>query len=40
MGQIIKDQKEQNRNISYEDITSKLENRPDMIYYIENARKG
>lgn len=38
MGQIIKDQKEQNRNISYEDITSKLENRPDMIYYIENEK--
>ena len=35
MGQIIKDQKEQNRKISYEDITSKLENRPDMIYYLE-----
>jgi len=38
MGQIIKDQKEQNRKISYEDITSKLENRPDMIYYIENEK--
>ena len=35
MGQIIKDQKEQNRKISYEDITSKLESRPDMIYYLE-----
>lgn len=35
MGQIIKDQKEQNRKISYEDITTKLENRPDMIYYLE-----
>ena len=35
MGQIIKDQKEQNRKISYEDITSKLENRPDMVYYLE-----
>ena len=35
MGQIIKDQKEQNRRISYEDITTKLENRPDMIYYME-----
>lgn len=38
MGQIIKDQKDQNRKISYEDITSKLENRPDMIYYIENEK--
>ena len=36
MGQLIKDQKEQNRKISYEDISSKLENRPDMIYYVEN----
>jgi hypothetical protein len=35
MGQIIKDQKETNRKISYEDITSQLENRPDMIYYLE-----
>lgn len=38
MGQIIKDQKEQNRKISYEDITTKLESRPDMIYYIENEK--
>jgi len=38
MGQIIKDQKEQNRKISYEDITTKLENHPDMIYYIENEK--
>lgn len=36
MGQIIKDQKEINRNISYEDISTKLENRPDLIYYIEH----
>lgn len=35
MGQIIKDQKEQNRKISYEDISTKLENRPDMVYYLE-----
>jgi len=35
MGQIIKDQKETNRKISYEDISSTLENRPDMIYYLE-----
>ena len=38
MGQIIKDQKEQNRKISYEDITTKLESRPDMIYYLENEK--
>jgi len=38
MGQLIKDQKEQNRKISYEDITSKIENRPDMIYYIEHEK--
>ena len=38
MGQIIKDQKEQNRKISYEDITSKLESRPDMIYYLEHEK--
>jgi len=35
MGQIIKDQKDQNRKISYEDISTKIENRPDMIYYLE-----
>ena len=35
MGQIIKDQKELNRKISYEDISSSLENRPDMVYYLE-----
>jgi hypothetical protein len=35
MGQIQKDQKETNRKISYEDISSTLENRPDMIYYME-----
>ena len=38
MGQIIKDQKEQNRKISYEDITTKLESRPDMIYYLEHEK--
>jgi len=38
MGQIIKDQKEINRKISYEDISTSLENRPDMIYYIENEK--
>jgi len=35
MGQILKDQKETNRKISYEDISSDLENRPEMIYYLE-----
>ena len=35
MGQIIKDQKETNRKISYEDISSSLEQRPDMVYYME-----
>jgi hypothetical protein len=38
MGQIIKDQKDTNRKISYEDISSDLENndREDLIYYIDN----
>jgi predicted SprT family Zn-dependent metalloprotease len=35
MGQIIKDQKETNRKVSYEDISSSLEQRPDMIYRID-----
>lgn len=35
MGQIIKDQKDSNRKISYEDISSSLENRSDLIYYID-----
>ena len=35
MGQIIKDQKETNRKVSYEDISTNLENRPDMVYYLE-----
>jgi len=35
MGQIIKDQKETNRKISYEDISSTIEERPDMIYRID-----
>ena len=35
MGQILKDQKETNRKISYEDISGTLENRPDMVYYLE-----
>ena len=36
MGQIIKDQKETNRKISYEDISTDLESRPDMIYYMDS----
>jgi len=36
MGQIIKDQKETNRKISYEDISASLEERPDMSYTIDN----
>jgi hypothetical protein len=35
MGQIIKDQKETNRKISYEDISSSLENNPDFSYLID-----
>jgi hypothetical protein len=35
MGQIIKDQKETNRKISYEDISSSIEERPDMSYRID-----
>jgi hypothetical protein len=37
MGMIQKDQKEQNRSISYEDISSNLENRADMVYYIDKT---
>ena len=36
MGQIIKDQKETNRKISYEDISSSLEDRPDLTYRIDD----
>jgi predicted SprT family Zn-dependent metalloprotease len=36
MGQIIKDQKDTNRKVSYEDISSSLEERPDMMYTIDN----
>jgi hypothetical protein len=36
MVQIIKDQKDTNRKVSYEDISSSLEERPDMMYYIDN----
>jgi predicted SprT family Zn-dependent metalloprotease len=35
MGQIMKEQKEMNRKISYEDISSSIENRPDMLYTID-----
>ena len=38
MGQIIKDQKETNRKISYEDISSSLEERPDLIYRIDDEQ--
>lgn len=36
MGQIIKDQKETNRKISYEDISTSLENNENLAYYIDN----
>jgi hypothetical protein len=36
MGQIMKDQKEMNRKISYEDISSDLCNRTEMSYLIED----
>jgi len=36
MGQIIKDQKEINRKISYEDISSNLENDPEYSYMIDS----
>ena len=36
MGQIMKDQKETNRKISYEDISSDLCNRPEMSYLMED----
>ena len=35
MGQILKDQKETNRKISYEDISSDLENDPDLVYHLD-----
>jgi len=35
MGQIIKDQKETNRKVSYEDISSSIEERPEMSYRID-----
>ncbi len=36
MGQIIKDSKEHNRKISYEDVSSNLENNFEMSYLIDN----
>jgi hypothetical protein len=36
MGQIIKDQKEINRKVSYEDMSESIEERPDMIYRIDD----
>lgn len=35
MGQILKDQKEFNKKISYEDISSDLENNIEMVYYLD-----
>tara|TARA_R100000664_G_scaffold31141_1_gene44446 strand:- start:5879 stop:6571 length:693 start_codon:yes stop_codon:yes gene_type:complete len=40
MGQIIKDQKHTNRTISYEDISSSLEERPDQVYYIDTEERN
>ena len=39
MGQILKDQKELNRKISYEDISSDLENNYNMVYYLDIEEK-
>lgn len=36
MGQIIKDQKERTKKVSYEDVSSNLENNYEMSYSIEN----
>jgi len=36
MGSILKDNKEKNRKISYEDISSSVEMRPDMAYHMHN----
>jgi hypothetical protein len=36
MGQIIKDQKETNRKVSYEDMSESIEERPDMMYRIDD----
>jgi predicted SprT family Zn-dependent metalloprotease len=40
MGQIIKDQKETNRKVSYEDVSSSIEQRPDLIYRIDDDVVG
>jgi predicted SprT family Zn-dependent metalloprotease len=40
MGQIMKDQKEMNRKISYEDISSDLSNNPAFSYHIDNDDYG
>ena len=39
MGQIIKDQKLQNRSVSYEDISKSIEERPDQVYYMSNGEE-
>jgi hypothetical protein len=36
MGQIMKDQKETNRKVSYEDISTDIQNNPHLIYFIDN----
>jgi hypothetical protein len=38
MGQIIKDQKETNRKISYEDVSESIEERPEMMYRIDDEQ--
>jgi len=38
MGQIIKDQKEINRKVSYEDVSESIEERPDMTYRIDDEQ--
>jgi hypothetical protein len=40
MGQIIKDQKDTNRKISYEDVSTSLEQRPDLVYIIDDYSLG
>ena len=35
MGQILKEQIEMNRKVSYEDISGDLENRAEMVYYLD-----
>jgi len=36
INKINKENKQDNKKVKYEDISSKIETRPDMIYYIEN----